>query len=158
MIDKKFVLKVAEDCIQELDNSLYIVELTVSSSNSISVELDKDIGNVSIEECVAVSRSIEHSLNRDENDFDLQVSSAGLSQPLRNIRQFHKNIGKEVEVKFNDGKKLEGKMLEATENELQISHIVMEKEEGKKKKVKKEIIEKVDRSTIKEVKVVIQFK
>lgn len=158
MIDKKEIRKIAEECLSEIDNTLFIVDLTVSSSNVISLEIDKEESSVSIDECVKVSRAIEKNLDRDQADFELSVSSAGLSQPLRDERQFKKNVGKEITVKLNDGKKIEGKLIDSNDKNLQMSYEISEKVEGKKKKIKKEIIETVEKSMIKEVKVVIQFK
>lgn len=158
MVDKKIVQKLAEDRINELDSGLFIVELHVSSTNVISVELDKDKGGVSIEECVSVSRNIEHNLDREKSDFELNVSSAGLDKPLRHLRQFQKNIGKTVEVKYLNGKKQEGILMDAQENFIKIQYEHIEKPEGSKKKIKLNKEETVDLSTVKEVKIVILFK
>jgi len=158
MIDKKTVQKLAEERIEELGTGLFIVDINISPSNSISVELDKDNGGVSIDECVSVSRNIEHNLDREQADFELNVSSAGLDKPLRHPRQFQKYVGKPVAVKFNDGKKQEVTLLEATDNAIKFQYEVTEKPEGSKKKIKKNIEETVELSAVKEVKVVIQFK
>lgn len=158
MIDKKVVQELAEERILELNSDLFIVEIKISSSNVISVELDKGNGGVSIEECVSVSRNVEHNLDREEADFELSVSSAGLDKPLRHPRQFQKNIGRAIEVVYLDGKKQEGTLLEATENSIKIQYTVLEKPEGSKKKIKIDKEEAVELSTVKEVKVVIQFK
>lgn len=158
MIDKKFVISKAEERIQELDAGLYIVDVSISSSNAITIEIDKDQGGVSIDECISVSRNVEHNLDREIEDFELSVTSAGLDRPLRHPRQFQKNLGRDVKVKFNDGQKVEGVLKKADENQLTITREIEEREEGKKKKVKKEIEETFDFSTIKEVKIVIKFK
>lgn len=158
MIDKKFVQSKADECIQELDTNLYVVELTITPSNAITIELDKEDGYVSIDECIAISRKVERSLDRDADDFELMVTSAGLDKPLRHPRQFQKNIGREVKVKFNDGKTTEGVLKNADEEQIVLTREVTEIEEGKKKKVKKEIEENFAFSMIKEVKIVIKFK
>ena len=88
--------------------SLYIVSLNISTSNQINVEIDKEIGNVSISECISISRNIEHNLDRDVVDFSINVSSAGLDKPLRHINQYKKNEGKKIKVKTIDNKEYEG--------------------------------------------------
>lgn len=93
MLDKKIIKNLAEERINELNNGIYIVELTVSASNVIHVEIDKLKGGVSVEDCMSVSRNIEHNLDREKEDFELHVSSAGLDKPLRHINQYAKNIG-----------------------------------------------------------------
>jgi ribosome maturation factor RimP len=158
MIDKKVVRKLAEERIEELDSNLFIVDLNISSTNTINVEIDKDNGGVSIDECVSVSRNIEHNLDREIADFELNVSSAGLDKPLRHLRQFLKNIGKSVEVKYQNGKKQEGILIEATESTIKIQYEEVEKPEGSKKKIKINKEETIDLSTVKEVKIVILFK
>lgn len=158
MIDKKVIQSLAEERIQELNVGLFIVAINVSAKNVITVELDKEEGGVSIEECISVSRNIEHNLDREKGDFELNVSSAGLDKPLRHPKQFLKNIGKTVEIVFTDGKKQEGTLLEATETAIKIAYTVVEKPEGSKKKVKINKEEAVDLSAVKEVKIVIQFK
>ncbi len=158
MIDKKLVRKLAEERILELNSDLFIVEMKISSTNAISIELDKDTGGVSIDECVSVSRNVEHNLDREVDDFALSVSSAGLDKPLRHPRQFQKNIGRIIEVVFLDGRKQEGTLLEATEEKVKIQYEVVEKPEGSKKKIKINKEETVEMSAVKEIKVVIQFK
>ena len=158
MIDKKLVRKLAEERILELNSNLFIVEMKISPSNAISIELDKDNGGVSIDECVSVSRNVEHNLDREVDDFALSVSSAGLDKPLRHPRQFQKNIGRTIEVVYLDGEKQEGKLLEATEENIKIQYEVIEKPEGSKKKIKINKEETVEMSAVKEIKVVIQFK
>ena len=96
MISKKKVLGLVEERIAELANGLFVVELTISATNVIHVELDKHVGNVSVNDCMSVSRNVEHNLDREEEDFELHVSSAGLDKPFRVPAQFAKNIGKEV--------------------------------------------------------------
>lgn len=158
MISKERVRKLAQERIDELDSGLFIVEIRISPSSSIQLELDKEEGYVSIDECVSVSRNIEHNLDREKQDFELHVSSAGLDKPLRVIEQYRKNLGKEVVVLRHDGEKMKGKMLEVTDKEIVLENTRKERVEGKKKKV--EIIEQVTwpMSEIKETKIVISFK
>mmetsp|Transcript_31008 Transcript_31008/g.41115 ORF Transcript_31008/g.41115 Transcript_31008/m.41115 type:complete len:82 (+) Transcript_31008:45-290(+) len=80
MISKIKVRELVEERMDELDNGLFIVELNISSSNAIYVELDKHEGSVSVDDCIRVSRNVEHNLDREEQDFELHVSSAGLDK------------------------------------------------------------------------------
>ena len=92
MISKKKVAKLIEERIEELDNGLFVVNLHINAANVIFVELDKYEGNVSVQDCMSVSRNVEHNLDREEQDFELQVSSAGLDKGLRVFPQYTKNV------------------------------------------------------------------
>ena len=143
---------------KELDNGLFIVEISVSSGNNISVELDKHEGGVSVQDCVSVSRNIEHNLDREQADFSLNVSSAGLDKGLRVFDQYKKNVGRSLKVKLNEGGSIEGELTQASEDEITLQTKRKERIEGKKKK--EVIIEdmKIPMTNIKEAKIVISFK
>ena len=83
---------------------------------------------------MSVSRNVEHNLDREQEDFELHVSSAGLDKGLRVIAQYKKNIGRDVVVKLHEGGKFEGKMIEATPEKITIQTTRKERIEGKKKK------------------------
>lgn len=151
-------MELIDERINELDNGLFVVSLKISPKNSIVVELDKHEGGVSVKDCVSVSRNIEHNLDREEEDFELSVTSAGLDKGLRVFPQYKKNIGREVEVKLQEGADIKGKMIDATEEQIVVQTTRKEKVEGKKKK---EIIVEdhvLPMSNIKETKIVISFK
>lgn len=95
------------------NNSLFLISLTISDQNHIRVVIDGDEG-VSVNDCIAVSRKIEHNLDRDELDFSLEVTSAGVSEPLIFPRQFKKNIGRTLEVRTNSNK-FEGNLVSVEE-------------------------------------------
>lgn len=158
MISKEKVRALIEERIEELNNGLFVVELTISSNNVIQVEIDKNPGYVAIEDCMAVSRNVEHNLDRETEDFELQVSSAGLDKPFRVLKQYLKNIGKEVKVVLKEGGKIQGTLKAADEKQITLETSRMEKPEGKKKKelVVEEHIFPTDQ--IKETKIVISFK
>ena len=82
----------------EENPSLFLIEYSIGKDNLIKVIVDGDHG-VNIDDCVALSRAIEHNLDREEEDFSLEVSSCGIFAPLTQERQYRKNIGREVEVK-----------------------------------------------------------
>ena len=113
---------------------IFIVEIKITPDNKIFIELDADNG-VSIDTCVELSRLIEANLNRDEEDFELEVSSAGLGQPFKIHRQYLKNIGNEVEVLEKTGKKQYGILKEANENDFVIEIEKQVKPEGAKRKI-----------------------
>ncbi|XOV66200.1 MAG: ribosome assembly cofactor RimP [Fluviicola sp.] len=158
MIDKKLVQKLVEERMAELNNGLFIVDLNISSNNVIQVELDKHEGGVSVDDCIRVSRNVEHNLDREEQDFELQVSSAGLDKGLRVFAQYKKNIGRNVKVKFVESGSIEGELVAATEEEITVRTTRKERIEGRKKK--ETIIEDhvVPMEQIKETKIIISFK
>ncbi len=131
MIDKKTIQGIIE---KEIENSdLYLVETKVSSDNTISVMIDSFAG-VPIIKCIELSRAIEGQLDREVEDFELSVSSAGIGQTFQVIQQYHKNVGKDIEVLTCEGEKNIGKLLIVGENEIEIEVEELVKVEGKKKK------------------------
>ena len=94
--------------------SLFLVDCQISNTNKILITLDGDQG-VNLQDCIDISRAVEHKLDREEVDFELEVASAGVSSPLKLKRQYTKNIGRTLLVKTND-KEFEA-LLEATDEE-----------------------------------------
>ena len=131
MIDKKIVLEIIEKEIAETE--LFIVDVSVSTGNAISVMIDSMKG-VPISTCIELSRAIEKNFDREIEDFELQVASAGIGQPFQVIQQYHKNIGREVEVLTAEGLKQKGKLITVGENEITVEIEEKVKVEGKKKK------------------------
>jgi ribosome maturation factor RimP len=158
MIAKKKVMELIDERMAELDAGLFVVVLKISSNNIINVEIDKEDGNVSINDCMSVSRNVEHNLDREEQDFELHVSSAGLDKPLRVLKQFVKNIGRDVTVKLNNKTIETGELIQADDEGLTIRQEKRVKIEGTKKK--EDIVEEkyFPMSEIKETKIVISFK
>ncbi len=157
MISKQLVADLANERIQERNPALYIVEIHIGSGNQILVEIDHETEGVSISDCTMVSRNIEHNLDREVEDFSLEVASAGLSKPFRVFKQYKKNIGKTVKVKTHENGRFEGLLKAATENEI----VVMTREkvrlEGKKKKVWEETDHNIKMEEIKECNLIITF-
>lgn len=165
MISKQRVRELAEERIKERDERLFIVELSISSTNVIRLELDKTEGNVSIEDCMSVSRNVEHNLDREAADFELHVSSAGLDKPLRVLAQYRKNIGRDLDVKVKnteEGKngtvKTSGKLVEVSETGIVLERTEKRAVEGKKKKEVVVLQDAIAFSDINEAKIVISFK
>ena len=94
--------------------SLFLIDLTVGGDNSIRVLLDGDQG-VTLEACMQVSRKVEHNLDREENDFSIEVSSCGVGSPLTIPRQFKKNVTRKLEVTDREDKQVQGTLVEATD-------------------------------------------
>lgn len=158
MISESYITQLVEEKLAsspEMD--YFIVSISVSTSNAIRVEIDGDKG-VNINDCVQISRHIEGSLDRETEDFELTVSSAGMDQPFKILRQYQRYLGREVQVLNQDGEKIKGKLLAADEQEVILEQQSREKVEGKKKKqvVTREI--KLPMEQVKETKVVISFK
>jgi ribosome maturation factor RimP len=154
MISELHIRTLAEQALEGTD--AFLVDVHVTPMNKIIVLLDRD-GGVGINQCVAVSRFIEKSLDREAEDFELEVSSAGLDQPFKVLRQYQKNIGREVDVKLADGKKIKGNLVSADESGITVQQSVKERIEGRKAK---QTVEKTLTFTfpeIKETKVVIKF-
>lgn len=139
----------------EENNSLFLIELNVGNNNHISVVIDGDEG-VSVNDCIAVSRKIEHNLDREEEDFSLEVTSAGVSQPLRFPRQYVKNIGRTLAVTTLEGK-IEGKLVSVIDDMITLQWKAREpKPVGKGKvTVNKEAVLPIEE--ISEAKVIITF-
>ncbi len=151
MITKEKVQSLAQEVLL-VDQ--FIVDITVGAGNVILVLVDSDSG-ISVGECVEISRHIEHSLDREEEDFSLEVSSPGLSFPLKVVRQYPKNIGREVEVVTLNGEKQKGILKSADSTSFELETILKEKIAGKKVATAKLIPYKYDQ--IKTVKIVISF-
>jgi ribosome maturation factor RimP len=158
MISKQKIKDLAEERIAELANGLFIVDISVSATNVIHVELDKHEGNVAINDCMSVSRNVEHNLDREAQDFELHVSSAGLDKPFRVLAQYIKNIDREVKVVLQNGAKMEGILRAVAEKGITLEMSRTEKPEGKRKK--ELIVEQHEFpfEQIKETKIVISFK
>ena len=158
MITKQLVENLANERIQERNPALYIVEITINNGSQILVEIDHETEGVSIEDCMSVSRNIEHNLDREEQDFSLEVSSAGIDQPFRVLKQYLKNIGKEVKVQpVEHGKAIEGLLKHADEEGVLIEVKEKKRLEGKKKKVWVTEEIKLAYNEIRETKLIITF-
>ena len=101
------------------DTGIFLVEVSIDRSNRILVYIDKEDG-VSIEDCVQVSRALEGRLDRDQEDFELEVSSPGLDAPLKVQGQYRKNIGKMVAVQCRDGSRYTGILEGMGEDSIQL--------------------------------------
>lgn len=154
MIDKKLLENFIEEKLQGTD--MFLVELKVTDGNSITVEIDSD-SNVDIDKCAELSREIEAKLDRNIEDFELEVGSAGLTSPFKDLRQYKKHVGDEVEVLTSQGKKLKGVLTEAGEDGFAIEVEEKVKPEGAKRPVIEKVTRKFGYGEVKQVKYLLKF-
>ena len=155
MIDKDLLRQTVEEAIQ--GTGLFLVDLTVRPANAIVVEVDSAKG-VDIDSCAALTRAIEARFDRDVEDFELEVGSAGLTAPFKVRAQYEKNIGNEVEVLTRDGRKFSGILTEVADDAFTVAVTRKVKPEGAKRPVLVEEPERVEYTNARQVKYVINFK
>ncbi|MDE7136516.1 MAG: ribosome assembly cofactor RimP [Muribaculaceae bacterium] len=155
MIDKKKLTEVVEDAIKDTD--IFLVDIKVSSDNNIAVEIDSKSG-LDIATCADLTRKIEEAFDRDVEDYELEVGSAGLTSPFKVKQQYEKNIGNDVDVVTRDGRKLSGRLTAVTDTDFTIEVPTKVKEEGQKRPVVKDIPETIAMDNAKSVVYAIKFK
>ena len=154
MITKEHILNIANDHLK--NSQVFVTGIRIGSDNQINLFIDGDTG-VTIKDCVELSRLIEKSLDRDKNDFALDVSSHGAATPLILPRQYPKHVGRNFEIKLKDDSKLEGVLLSSNDDEIKIEFSLRENKpigKGKITVVKEEVIKY---SQIKESKVKLKY-
>ena len=134
---------------------IFLVKLTVSSSNEINVFLDSDSG-LTLADCKMVSRAIEFNLDREEEDFSLTVASAGIGEPLV-LRQYKKNIGRKIKVTLNEGEIIEAKMIAANDQLIELEWKTREKKPTGKGKITVVNNRSIEYRDIKQTVVLITF-
>lgn len=137
MIDKNKLQAFVEG--QLKDTEYFLTDLIVSPSNEITVEIDS-LTPGDIEECVRLTRAIEDKFDRDKEDYELEVGTAGLTSPLKVPRQYEKYTGQDLEVLTTDGRKLHGMLRKVDENGI----ILAIQQKVKKEGVKKPVVETQD--------------
>lgn len=113
MIDKQLLKQTVEDAIAGTD--VFLVDIAISAANEIAVEIDSAQG-IDIDTCAAITRKIEQTFDRDIEDYELEVGSAGLTSPFKVKAQYIKNIGNKVEALTDDGRKLRGVLKAVNDN------------------------------------------
>lgn len=151
-VTKYKVMKIS-DIIDAIDGEivargLYLVDVSVSRDNDIEVTIEAEEGVVELEDCVAISRHFETCFDREAEDYSLTVTSAGLDQPFKILKQYQKAVGTQVEVQLKGGKKMVAVLEAADEESITLKYSQKEAVEGKKKK---EIVEHNDRFTMDQV-------
>jgi ribosome maturation factor RimP len=135
---------------------LFLISFDVLSDNSIKIVIDGDNG-VLVEDCMFISRAIEHNLDREEQDFSLEVLSAGATTPLTNKRQYLKNIGRTLSVKTTDNQTIEGALTQANEDTILLEWKTREPKPVGKGKITVKKQAEITYDTISQAQVVIKF-
>ena len=130
-MDIKEITAVAEKALEGSD--MFVVDCTITPDNTIDLTIDSDT-SVSIDACAMINRAISDTFNRDEEDYQLTVASAGIGEPLRLVRQYQKLVGESIEVLLKSGVKILATLDEVSEETITISYDEAVVVEGKKKK------------------------
>jgi ribosome maturation factor RimP len=155
MIDKNLIKNITDQYLE--GTSMFLIDVVVRPGNIIVVEIDSDDA-IGIDDCIALSRDIESHLNRDEEDFELEVGSAGITAPFKVPRQYKKNTGNEVEVLTKGGQKLSGILKSSDDSCFTVTITKMAKPEGAKRKVAVEEDLTFEYENVKYTKYLIRFK
>lgn len=137
MIDKNELQAFIEG--QLKDTEYFLTDLQITPSNEITVEIDS-LTPGDIEECVRLSRAIEDKFDRDVEDYELEVGTAGLTSPLKVRRQYDKYVGRDLEVLTSDGRKLHGLLRSVADDGI----ILTVQQKVRKEGAKKPVIESLD--------------
>ncbi len=135
---------------------LFLVDLKISKDNTIELYVDS-LQGVNLQTCIEISRELEARLNRDAEDFELTVSSAGIGYPFKVEGQFRKNLNKTVEVKLQDHSKLTGLLKAYDEENITLEYQEKIAAEGKKKKELTTVVRVIPRAEICEIKDIVKF-
>ena len=154
MTDKEKIVGLIRE---KLEEGMFLVDVSVNSANVIHVEVDSFTG-LTIDQCVAISRHIEGNLDRETEDFELQVSSPGADQPFKVKEQYRKHQGREVEVTLTSGVVLKGLLFDSDEEGMILETSAKVKVEGKNKKELVTERKAIPYSEIKKTRVIISFK
>ncbi|WP_299115745.1 ribosome assembly cofactor RimP [uncultured Winogradskyella sp.] len=151
--------KTVEDLLQNAlteRQDLFLIDFSISGDNAIKIVIDGDTG-VLVEDCMFISRAIEHNIDRDEHDFSLEVLSSGATTPLVLPRQYAKHVGRNLEVRTNDGENLEGQLITTNEQGVVLKWKTREPKPVGKGKVTVTKEANIAFKDIKEAKVKIKF-
>lgn len=154
IMDKIKIKELVDTAIEE-NQELFLIGLNFLPDNKIYVEVDGDNG-ISLQECIRISRAVEHNLDREEEDFSLEVMSAGAASPLTHKRQYKKNLERTLKVR-TASEEIEGKLTKATEDNITLEWKVREPKPVGKGKVTVNKEADVPYENIVEAKVMIKF-
>lgn len=154
MIAKEKVREIVDEWLKDKD--YFLVDISVSNDNRIVVEIDHADG-VWIDDCAALSRHIEANLNRDDEDYELEVGSAGLGQPFKVERQYVNFIGRNVEVLAADGKKYRGTLKAVNGRMFTVTVKEKVRHEGSKRPVMEDVDHEFSMDEVKYTKYLITF-
>jgi len=134
------------------NQELFLIDYNLSTAGNIVVIIDGDHG-VPLEECIRISRHIEHQLDREEFDFSLEVTTPDITKPISNPRQYFKNIGRTLEIQL-ENEKIEGILMEVLDHKIVVEYqarIPKEIGKGKQTVVKQDTIsiDKINKAKVK---------
>jgi len=155
MTDKSIVKGLVDQWLEGKD--YFLVDIEIDNNNRIVVEIDHADG-VWIEDCVELSRFIEEHLDREKEDFELEVGSAGLGQPFKVEQQYVNFVGKDVEVLDGDGKKYRGVLKEVNGRDFTVSVPEKVRVEGKKRPELRDVDHAFNMDAVKYTKYLLNFK
>jgi len=144
-MDKTKIIDLVDQALKE-NPALFLIDLKFLPDNKIYVEVDGDNG-IALTECIRINRAVEHNLDREEEDFSLEVTSPDIANPLKVKRQYLKNINRILQVKLTNNSNVEGKLINVNEEDIALEWKVREPKpigKGKITVVKKAIIPFVD--------------
>jgi len=154
MITKEQVSEIVKQKIQ--GTGIFIVEILIRPGNNIIVQIDTDKG-ITLDECADINRFINERLDREDEDYELEVTSPGLSSPFKVREQYLKNIGKKVEVILKDGKKYHGILSKFKEDQIELEILIRDKKDSRNRNPEMGVVQ-LDQNIIKSTKEVISFK
>lgn len=139
-MEQEKILSIVDEAVA--GRGCFVVDITVSKDNDIIITIEKETGDVDLEDCVSVNDAFLAAFDKDVEDYSLTVTSAGLDQSFKVLKQYRKAVGSAVEARFKGGKKIVGVLTEADEDGIRLRYSQKEAVEGKKKK---EIVDHEDR-------------
>ena len=155
MIDKALIKDITNEFL--LDTDTFLVDVIVRPGNVIVIEIDSENG-ISLDDCIGLNKHIESKVDREVEDYELEVGSAGVTSPFKIPKQYEKNIGNEVEVLTKKGEKLSGVLKSNDDNSFVITITKMVKPEGAKRKIEVEEDFSFNYDEVKYTKYLIRFK
>jgi ribosome maturation factor RimP len=155
MIAKETVIQIVEEWMEE--TPFFLVDVRITPDNEIDVEFESEEEEVCIDDCVDLSKFLEEKLDREKDDFALEVGSAGLGQPFKVLKQYLIHIGEEVEVITKAGQKFSGILKDADQAGFVVTVVRKTKIEGSKKPMTLEVDENYTYADVKSVKYLIRF-
>lgn len=155
MIEKSRIEDIIGSYIQDTD--IFLVDIKVNTGNIIQVFLDKPTG-ITLNECSEISNYVISRLNKDIEDFELEISSPGLGTPFKVLKQYQKNINKEIDVVLTNGVKVKGLLKSVSEERIELEETVKQKNVIQKKTEYNKVINTYLMKEIKSAKLIVNFK
>lgn len=153
-MDRDLLRQTVEQAIEGTE--IYLVDLRIEPGNRVVVELDSDNG-MDIDSCAAITKKIEQAFDRDKEDYELEVGSAGLTAPFKVKQQYLKNLGKEIEVLTTDGRKLKGVLQAVNAGDFVLEIPTKVKEPGDKRPKVVNVSQTINYDQVKTAKIVFKF-